>query len=286
MLLSVLALHSSAQTNQQIKRNSENNRTNNTSVKSGTASSTNNGSSESTNTDGNYNSGQSSSPGSTFINNGGNCDGACVEMGCNLGLQLIPVFVNWQKHRLGRADKIGRIINFKGEGILSVNSTPYFIAQPQLSGTWGLFSSSIRYYAAVDKTGDLYNTLDWQLFEINFVQSKSFDLKIGTGFMKELFSNRSYWENTMVTSFYSESLPRLNINATFRYANDGYEWAKYVPRMELNTKIQYSIYRTNKWNWGVQTGFIYGSNFGVEIWGIQAGIYYQMHHLENTNQIR
>jgi hypothetical protein len=286
LLFSIVLGQAFSQSNQQIKRNSDNNRNVGTSGNnSNTSTNTNSTNTESSNTDGNYNSGHSSSN-SNFLNNGGNCDGACVELGCNLSLQLLPVFINWQKKRLDKADNMGRIINFKGEGIISANSSPYFIAQPQICGTWGLLGSSMRYYAAVDKTGELYNTLDWQLVELNFIQTQNFDLKIGTGFMKELFSDRAYWENTLATSFYSNSYPRLKLNTTFRYASDGYEWAKYLPRIEFNTKIQYDIYKTNKWNWGVQTGFIYGSNFGVEIWGIQAGIYYQIHHLENPKRIK
>ncbi|MEN9522155.1 MAG: hypothetical protein RL065_532 [Bacteroidota bacterium] len=286
LLFSFVLEQSFSQSNQQIKRNSDNNRNTGTSGNSSNTSTNNNSTnSESSNGNGNYNSGHSSSS-SNYINNGGNCDGACLELGCNLSLQLIPVLVNWQKKRLEKANRIGRIINLKGEGVISANPSPYFIAQPQICGTWGLLSSSIRYYAAVDKSGDLYNTLDWQLLELNFVQTQNFDLKIGTGFMKELFSNRAYWENTLSTSFYSNAYPRLKMNTTFRYASDGYEWAKYVPRIELNTKFQYDIYKTNKWNWGIETGVIYSSNFGVEIWGIQAGIYYQTHHLENPKQIK
>ncbi|MFM2048837.1 MAG: hypothetical protein RI955_1385 [Bacteroidota bacterium] len=280
LLYSLFTLGALAQSNQQIKRNSDTNRSSGSSTNTSTNNSgSNSGTSEG---NGNYNSGHSSSP--SFQNNGGNCDAACLEMGCNITLQLLPVLIDWQKKRLAKADDIGRIISFKGEGIISANTSPYFIAQPQISGTWGLLGSSIRYYAAVDKTGDLYNTLDWQIIELNFVQTKNFDLKIGTGVMKELFSNRAYWENTMAVAFYSETYPRLKLNTTFRYASDGYEWAKDVPRIELNTKIQYDIYRTNKWNWGVETGLIYGSNFGVEIWGVQAGIYYQTHRLQNVNR--
>ncbi|MBL7835207.1 MAG: hypothetical protein JNK18_14715 [Cyclobacteriaceae bacterium] len=159
----------------------------------------------------------------------------------------------------------------------AVKPSSYYVLQPRIRGTWGLFSTDFRmsYLIEDDIEGFKHiRTNDWQILELNLITNRFFTFRVGTGFMQEVFGDHRY---------FSESSVGLNIHAPdqskvlgfeFRFAKD---WDSGLnPRRELSVNYQHQIFRASALHGYVSAGGLYQRYYNsIDVWGVQGGLVFR-----------
>ncbi|MDA0194999.1 MAG: hypothetical protein O2951_08125 [Bacteroidetes bacterium] len=141
------------------------------------------------------------------------------------------------------------------------NGENTFIFLPSIRGNWGLFSTHFRSNWIQDLTGQ-FQTLDWQVIQMNIVNTPGFTLRAGTGFSHVKDIDDTYHESTVgFVAHFDER--RINPGIEFRWSND-YSTDE-VPRFEINTQVDYEIMQSGKFRINVMGGYLYQSYIGDEI---------------------
>jgi hypothetical protein len=150
---------------------------------------------------------------------------------------------------------------------------------PRIRGNWGLFSTDFRYTNMMDFSHadsiEFYNTLDWQILELNMVVTNPVTFRVGTGIMKEFYSSQIFIEHFLGLDITSADRQYLG-NAEFRIAKDYSTGA--TPRIEGNLRFNYRILKTNNLNGYAMAGAIFQNYYGeTNVWTMQTGLYFNFH---------
>ena len=76
-----------------------------------------------------------------------------------------------------------------------------YIMQPNISGTWGIFSSDLRLNYMDKPNTSNYSTIDWQILQLNFMWTPKFSTKIGSGIFFENYNDEVYNEHSMFVTW-------------------------------------------------------------------------------------
>lgn len=185
--------------------------------------------------------------------------------------QVFGLLVNGQVKALSKVDTVKWIRSLEGGLDAGVFQNNYWIMRPYFRGNWGIFSTSLRYYMSYEEVLggiDSYNTLDWQIIHLNFVNDRNVRLSVGTGFMKEYYTNTSYHESTLGGVLFIKD---WKADVTYRTARD------YSTATNVRREISGGIHRKLV---GKKHYAIYGSISGmkatyyeeVDLWTVGLGI--------------
>lgn len=140
---------------------------------------------------------------------------------------------------------------------------------PAIRYNYGLVSTFFRYTYMEDVTGQ-FQTIDWQILQLNIITTKPFNLRIGSGIYWEPITGMVY--NDHMADFGLHFMDRrINAQFEYRYCKDYITLA--IPRTEANIKVDYRFLMTNRFDFNVMGGFVYQNYYsGVEFSFFQLGI--------------
>ena len=157
------------------------------------------------------------------------------------------------------------------------NDDGTYIFLPSIRGNWGLISTHLRSNRMQDRTGQ-FQTLDWQVIQLNLVNLPKFTLRTGTGFSYVQDIDDTYHESTV--EFEAHFRERtINPALGFRWSND-YSTNE-VPRLEINPKIDYQLMQNGKLRVNVMAGYLYQRYLGETV-----GDFIPFHFIETGLTLR
>lgn len=186
---------------------------------------------------------------------------------------MFRVFGVWQGHVLDKRPDVPQIVGLDIMLHSAIQPSSYYTFNPRVRGTWGILSSDFRWNVLVEQTLEgtkSLNTFDWQIAQLNFVNTKNVIVRAGAGYMQENFADRlSFFEST------------LSSNLMFDDNNWGgfIEWrsardfvTNVYPRREFNIQVQKQIFEAGPWHGMVTAGLQFQRWYSsVNVWGMQGG---------------
>lgn len=152
------------------------------------------------------------------------------------------------------------------------------ILQPRIRGNWGIFSTDIRLNSLLEQANngyDFYNTLDWQVIELNPLITEPIILRFGTGFMYEFSSKQFFNEHFVGLDVFIMDYQYMS-NVEFRIAPD-YETGE-IPRMEGNLRFNYRFLKSKSIFGYATIGGLYQNYYSnTEMIGIMTGVTFNIH---------
>lgn len=143
-----------------------------------------------------------------------------------------------------------------------------FIA-PEITGKWGLFATNARINRIWDRTGN-FQTVDWQILQVNFATSAHFSLRAGVGISVDTEFNQAYPEFTINSGIHFQERS-LNTLLEYRVSHDPENGA--TPRREFSIKQEKLLATTGPFNFGGFGGFTFQRWFSnTNFYFIQAGM--------------
>lgn len=241
-------------------------------------------------------SGQNKPPKSSSVEGKGSTDG-CLSDACGLACsdgcaytieQILVGAFKLHSYYLKQRKEIPEVVSFEMMPHLGYAEPQSSMFLPRIRGNWGLFSTDLRLtnmieYGTSDGT-DYYNTLDWQILELNLLITKPVIFRIGSGIMYEFFSQH---RNTFLEHYAGVDVNwkdhQFIASGEGRIAPD-YE-TNAVPRIEANFRVNYRIKQTPHMNAYAMAGFVYQNYYrnnstsfkGVEVWVVQTGLSVMIH---------
>jgi hypothetical protein len=174
--------------------------------------------------------------------------------------------VAWQQHTLEKHPFQKQLISLDAWAQGGGQASGYYIVNPRIRATWGLFSTDYRmnYLLEEDFSGvKMISTSDWQILQLNVVTAKDLTVRIGGGVIRERYEGeRSFPEWTV--GFQVHPLEgRLGGMVEYRGSE---------ARQEVNGHIRYTFARGELHPY-VLAGIIYQRYYDeVNVGGFQAGI--------------
>lgn len=167
-----------------------------------------------------------------------------------------------QKEQLSkRFDEPYRVSLEAGMHVGYFNKESTYIFTPSFRGNWGLFSTQFRSSWIQDRTGQ-FQTLDWQVVQLNVVNIPEFTLRVGTGFSYVKDIEDAYHESTVELIGHLNER-KVNPFANFRWSNDYQTDA--VPRLEINPGVDIRLMETGKFRIHASAGYRYQRYLGEEV---------------------
>jgi len=233
----------------------------------------------------------SESGGSRFNNSSGDF---ASNLFANIFVELIDIVVGsiWispeeraylQERRIEKREqgllnpKFGLDIDLNYGGI----PNDYHSLRPRARAHIGIFSTDIRYSSLIEKRLDgldIYNTLDWQVLQIAWVNVPQFTFRTGFGIMYEYDTNLSYPEFTGSFDIYFNQ-QKIRFAPEFRYAR-GFtsEFGNVVPRSEINAELSYALLMKPHFKIYGGINALYARYYqSVNIWTVGAGLKLRVH---------
>ena len=138
------------------------------------------------------------------------------------------------------------------------NKEGTYIFLPSIRGNWGLISTHLRSNRMQDRTGQ-FQTLDWQVIQLNLVNLPEFTLRTGTGFSHVQDIDDTYHETTVELEGHFNDR-KINPFLGFRWSND-YS-TDVVPRLEINPRVDFQVMQTGKFRVNLMGGYLFQRYLG------------------------
>jgi len=180
------------------------------------------------------------------------------------------------------SDKENYPIAFSLEVMPQVAYSPdnnYVNFLPRARLTWGVFSTDIRANVLLEflenNTNDIYKSIEWQAFILNFHMGPSAQMRFGAGFFYEEYTNKRYPE------FYAAFHLYLKQHATTIVlegrSTDDADTAQNIFR-EVNLQGNFRFINTKSVFSYINLGLVYQNYYtSVDLWSIQAGLNFIIH---------
>jgi len=123
---------------------------------------------------------------------------------------------------------------------------------------WGVFSTDLRWFRMQDLSG-MYETLDWQVLQINLVNHRNFRLYGGMGFSYEYFTDSYFPEYGFGADFH---ISDRKINPMFMYRISKDHFTGATPREEISGEILTRIARFARTELLLDLGLVYQKYYG------------------------
>ena len=152
------------------------------------------------------------------------------------------------------------------------NNEGTFLFLPSIRGNWGLFSTHFRSNLIQDLSGQ-FQTLDWQVLQLNLVNIPEFTLRTGTGFSHVQDIEDTYHESTVdLEGHFKER--KINASLNIRWSND--YTTNEVPRLETGLKGDVQVLRSGKFRVHAMGGYLFQRYLGPEV-----GNYVRFHFIQS-----
>lgn len=164
-------------------------------------------------------------------------------------------------------------VSFQG----AIKPSSYYILQPRIRANWGLFSTDFRMNYLIEDDADEVKhirTNDWQIIQLNLITNRFFTFRIGTGFMREAFGDKRYFnESSIMFNIHAPDQSKV-VGFEFRFAKD---WDTGLnPRREFNIQYQQQIFQASALHGYITLGGLYQRYYNsIDVWGIQSGLVFR-----------
>lgn len=159
-----------------------------------------------------------------------------------------------------------------------IKPSSYYMFWPRIRGNWGLFSTDFRmnYLIEEDMEGFKHiRTNDWQVLQINFITSRFFTLRGGTGFMQEAFNTKEVYSETAFMMFIHAPDQTKSLGFEYRFSKDWDTGAN--PRREFSIQYQHQLFSTGILHGYASVGGVYQKYYNtIDVWGVQAGVVFRL----------
>jgi hypothetical protein len=179
----------------------------------------------------------------------------------------------WQMHVLEKRPDVPQIVSLDVMLQGAVQPSSYYILNPRVRGTWGILSTDFRANYMVEQTiegnADL-TTFDWQIVQLNVVNTRNVIARAGAGFMQENFGGHMSFFETTISSNLMFNDNQWGGFIEWRSAKDFVTQA--VPRREFNLQVQRQVFQTGAVHGMVTGGLQFQRYYSqINVWGIQGG---------------
>lgn len=150
-----------------------------------------------------------------------------------------------------------------------------YLLRPRIKGNWGLFGTDFRgfyLYQENAKGFSNYSTYDWQVLMLNLSALKEFKLRTGVGFMYEEFNKTFTAEYTFNTEIVPSDI--FKFNAEYRLARDGK--TRFNSRQEFNTGVDFTVLNTEHFITYAGPHVSYNKIYDTEFWSFGAGLSFKI----------
>lgn len=148
------------------------------------------------------------------------------------------------------------------------------ILNPSARLHWGLFSTDLRWFRMQDLTG-YYETLDWQIIQLNLLHKAPIRIYGGTGFSYEYFTETFFPEFSAGMDLHFIDR-KINPLLMYRISKDFQTGA--IPREEISGEILYRILRISKAELLLDLGIIYQKYYSEpEFYFVKTGVVVRTH---------
>ena len=186
---------------------------------------------------------------------------------------MFRVLGTWQGHVLDKRTNVPQVVGLDVMLHSAIQPSSYYTFNPRIHGTWGILSTDFRWNGLVEKTVDGYsslNTFDWQIVQLNFVNTEHVIVRAGVGFMQENFSDHLRFFESTISSNIMLRDNRWGGFVEWRSANDYETNAK--PRREFNVQVQRTIFESGSLHGLVTGGLQFQRWYSlINVWGMQGG---------------
>jgi hypothetical protein len=190
----------------------------------------------------------------------------------------ISGMIDLHKSYLDEKDEIPLVTSFDFIPQFGYHPPSSLIAMPRIRGNWGLFSTDARFTSLIEITSngtDFFNTIDWQVLQLNVLVTKPVVLRIGTGLMYETYSKSAFSEHSIGLDVFLDDF-KYRINNEFRIASD-YSNGN-IPRIEGSTAFNYAVIQSDNLDAYVLIGVLYQNYYlYVPIWSCLGGMAFNFH---------
>jgi hypothetical protein len=194
-------------------------------------------------------------------------------------LDMFNLFGQWQRHVLDKRSEVPTVVGLDLMVHGAIQPSSYYVVNPRVRGTWGIFSTDFRTNYMIEETLD--GTTDlmtyyWQVIQLNFINTRHAIVRGGAGLMKENFGGRgSFMEYTISTNLMFRDNAWGGF-AEYRSANDYVTRA--VPRREFNLQVHRKLFDAGRWH-GLGTGGFQFQRYysSVNVWGMQLGMVFKLY---------
>ncbi len=198
-----------------------------------------------------------------------------------LALEVFRGIGIWQNNLLSRRSDIPSIVSLEIMPQLAIQPPNNYWLLPRVRGTWGLFSTDFRYNffiedAPLEGKVKSLGTFDWQIVQLNFVNTQPVTVRGGIGFMSENFGDHATFMETTLSTDLRFKEGKIGGGAEYRVASD-YD-TNVTPRREINARFEYRLGNGGRHLKSYVTlGGIFQRHYStVNVWGIQAGMIFRI----------
>jgi hypothetical protein len=186
---------------------------------------------------------------------------------------MFRVLGAWQGSVLDKRSDVPQIVSLDLMLHSAIQPSSYYTFNPRVRGNWGILSTDFRWNVLVEQTiegNESLNTFDWQIVQLNFVNTKNVIVRAGAGYMQENFAaHNSFFESTISSNLMFDD-NKWGGFIEWRAAKDFETTA--VPRREFNLQVQKQIFEAGPWHGMVTAGLQFQRWYSsVNVWGMQGG---------------
>ncbi len=136
---------------------------------------------------------------------------------------------------------------FKLKSGIGINNVDFFNSQ-SIRGNYGLFSTQLRRFNVNDVSGS-FTTLDWQIIQLNLINTDRVRWILGAGFSHEADIKQDHfeWSSELYVSILKKKLVPV---ISYRRSGNGY------PRKEFSVFLEYRPFRDKKTEFAFNAGFL------------------------------
>jgi hypothetical protein len=206
----------------------------------------------------------SKSSSETSSHNSSNSSGFFVDFFFNF---MFSGMVQWQQQSLQKKYEIPKTVSFDIMLQGAAQPSTYYILNPRLRANWGIFSTDFRlnYLLEEDIDGVKYlRTDDWQVLQLNLVNTKNVTFRVGGGVIHESFGDGKT---------FPEYTGGLVIQPETKKLGGSIEYRASEPRNEISANIQYHLFDRGVLHGYATGGAVFQRYYRtVNVWGMQGGI--------------
>lgn len=180
----------------------------------------------------------------------------------------------WQKQRLQKESEQPSISSVEFYLQSAIQPSRYYVLWPRVRGNWGIFSTDFRINYLIEDDLDGYqhlSTSDWQIVQLNIIDSRYVTGRIGYGIMHENFSEGETFGEFGTMVFVHTPDHHVEGGLEYRVARDYATGA--VPRRECSVQLQRRVLSHGRLQGYVTGGGTFQRYYGAtDVWGFTAGI--------------
>lgn len=173
----------------------------------------------------------------------------------------------WQTHRLEKRPTDPTIFSLDLMMQGAIQPSTYYVLQPRIRGTWGLFSTDFRFNYLIEESieGTKHiRTDDWQILQLNIFNTKNFTGRFGGGILHENYSGDKTFAEWTVGANFLDNEGRFGGMAEYRWSE---------PRLEASAQCHYKVFGGRSMNTYLTAGGVFQQYYDkINVWGIQIGL--------------